>query len=89
MIHLFPFCTLDVNEAFSFFTVNYTAHYYSIKCKQYINEILMHCIFYQVTIDIMFIFNHMKHAWLDYRNRMKIELVRAESKIKMNDNYYC
>ncbi|CAF1060537.1 unnamed protein product [Rotaria sordida] len=35
------------------------------------------------------IFSHMKHAWSDYRNRMDIELVDAELKIRMNSDYPC
>lgn len=35
------------------------------------------------------IFSHMKHLWSDYRNRMDIELVSAELKIRMNGNYSC
>ncbi|CAF4135859.1 unnamed protein product [Rotaria sordida] len=31
----------------------------------------------------------MKHAWSDYRNRMDIELVDAELKIRMNSDYPC
>ncbi len=35
------------------------------------------------------IFSHMKHVWSDYRNRMEIELVSAELKVRMNGNYSC
>ena len=35
------------------------------------------------------IFSQMKHVWSDYRNRMEIELVSAELKIRMNGNYSC
>ena len=35
------------------------------------------------------IFSHMKHVWSDYRNRMEIDLVSAELKIRMNGNYSC
>ena len=35
------------------------------------------------------IFSHMKHLWSDYRNRMDMELVNAELKIRMNGHYSC
>jgi hypothetical protein len=35
------------------------------------------------------IFSHIKHLWSDYRNRMDIELVNGELKIRINGNYSC
>ncbi len=35
------------------------------------------------------IFSHMKHLWSDYRNKMDIELVSAELKMRMNMAYSC
>jgi hypothetical protein len=35
------------------------------------------------------IFSHMKDLLSDYRNRAGMELINAEIKIRMNDNYSC
>ena len=35
------------------------------------------------------IFSNVKHCWNDYRNRMKVELISYELKIRMNSSYSC
>lgn len=50
------------------------------------------CYIFSITCSnsyVEIIFSHMEHEWSDDRNRIEIDFVSAELKIRANDNYSC